>query len=116
MNNNGWLKHGNPAGDLSQVPRCGAKNRKGTACQCPAMPNGRCRLHGGLSTGPKTAEGIERIRKARTKHGRHTAAAKEQRRDALQSMRKYLRQEKEAAKAAQQQLREFKRMMKALGL
>ena len=31
---------------------------------------------GGLSIGPKTAEGIERIRKARTKHGRYSAAAK----------------------------------------
>jgi hypothetical protein len=31
--------------------------------------NGRCRVHGGLSTGPKTPEGIERIRQSRTKHG-----------------------------------------------
>ena len=38
------------------------------------MPNGRCRMHGGCSTGPKTAEGIERIRKARTKHGRYGAS------------------------------------------
>jgi hypothetical protein len=38
------------------------------------MKNGRCRLHGGLSTGPKTAEGIERIRQAGTKHGRYSAA------------------------------------------
>jgi hypothetical protein len=30
------------------------------------MKNGRCRLHGGLSTGAKTAEGIERIRRANT--------------------------------------------------
>jgi hypothetical protein len=29
------------------------------------MRNGRCRLHGGLSTGAKTPEGIERIRRAR---------------------------------------------------
>ena len=35
------------------------------------MPNGRCRMHGGASTGPRTADGIERIRKARTKHGRY---------------------------------------------
>ena len=27
------------------------------------MANGGCRLHGGLSTGLKTAEGIERIRR-----------------------------------------------------
>jgi hypothetical protein len=33
-------------------------------------------LHGGLSTGPKTPEGIDRIRKALTKHGRYSAATK----------------------------------------
>ena len=44
------------------------------------MANGRCRLHGGLSTGPKTAQGIERIRQAVTKHGRYTQAAKQERR------------------------------------
>lgn len=49
-------------------------------CQCPAMVNGRCRLHGGLGTGPKTAEGIERIRRAVTRHGRYSAEAKAARR------------------------------------
>ncbi len=37
------------------------------------MPNGRCRLHGGKSTGPRTAAGLERIRAVRTKHGRYSA-------------------------------------------
>lgn len=32
-------------------PRCGARTRKGTPCQAPAMANGRCRMHGGKSTG-----------------------------------------------------------------
>jgi hypothetical protein len=72
----GWLKNGDPPGDFSKAPRCGAKTRRSTPCQCPAMANGRCRLHGGLSMGPKTAEGIERIRRAVTKHGRYSAAAK----------------------------------------
>lgn len=44
------------------------------------MRNGRCRLHGGLSTGAKTAKGMERIRRAVTKHGRYSAAAKAERR------------------------------------
>ena len=39
------------------------------------MRNGRCRIHGGLSTGARTPEGIERIRRAKTKHGRYSAAA-----------------------------------------
>jgi len=38
---------------LKCVPRCGARTRQRTACKQPAMPNGRCRMHGGLSTGPK---------------------------------------------------------------
>lgn len=29
--------------------RCGAKNRDGTPCKTWAMPNGRCRMHGGKS-------------------------------------------------------------------
>ena len=33
------------------------------------MPNGRCRMHGGASTGPRTPEGLQRIVKARTVHG-----------------------------------------------
>lgn len=71
----GWLKNGNSPGDFSKAPRCGAKTRRRTPCQCPAMKNGRCRLHGGLSTGPKTTEGIERIREAHWKHGRYSSAA-----------------------------------------
>jgi hypothetical protein len=33
------------------APRCLAKTRRGTPCQSPAMPNGRCRIHGGKSPG-----------------------------------------------------------------
>ena len=65
----GWLKHGNPPGDWSNARRCGAMTRRRTACQGPAMFNGRCRMHGGLSTGPRTPEGLERSRRARWKHG-----------------------------------------------
>src|SRR5215470_4017793 len=72
----GYLRNGNPSGDFSKAPRCGARNRLGSPCKCPAMPNGRCRLHGGLSTGPKTNAGIERIRRAVTKHGRYSQTAK----------------------------------------
>jgi hypothetical protein len=37
------------------------------------MANGRCRLHGGKSTGPQTPEGLERMRRAKTKHGSYSA-------------------------------------------
>jgi hypothetical protein len=89
----GWLKNGNSPGDLSQVQRCGAKNRRGTPCQCPAMANGRCRLHGGLSTGPKTQAGIEAIQRAVTKHGRYSKSERAEReyyRRLLQCCRKTL--------------------------
>ena len=43
-------------------PLCGATTRNGAPCRCYALRNGRCRLHGGLSTGPRTAEGGERTR------------------------------------------------------
>ena len=36
------------------------------------MANGRCRMHGGPSTGPRTPEGRERSRKANWKHGRYS--------------------------------------------
>ena len=50
-------------------PRCGAKcKRDGQPCRAPvfwdnerdAPRNGRCRLHGGASTGPRTAKGRAR--------------------------------------------------------
>jgi hypothetical protein len=58
---------------------CGAKNRKGLPCQCKLLlkkgqpdPNGRCKFHGGMSTGaktlkpgPKTPAGIARSYAAR---------------------------------------------------
>ena len=53
--------------------RCGAKTRRGTACQRPAnKKNGRCRLHGGASTGAKTEEGRARISAANLRHGKLT--------------------------------------------
>ena len=48
----------------ARVP-CGAKTRKGTPCRAKSEPGRkRCRFHGGLSTGPKTAEGLARIAEA----------------------------------------------------
>jgi hypothetical protein len=39
------------------------------------MRNGRCRLHGGKSTGPRTPEGLARSRRATWKHGRYSQEA-----------------------------------------
>jgi len=71
----GWLKNGNPPGNLTKARRCNAKTRSGNTCKAPAMRNGRCRMHGGKSTGPKTKKGIEKIRAAHLKHGEYSKEA-----------------------------------------
>jgi hypothetical protein len=53
----------------------------------PAMANGRCRMHGGTSTGPRTAAGLEASRKARWKHGGYSAKAETSRKAARQVIR-----------------------------
>jgi hypothetical protein len=61
----------------NRAPRCGARRRSdGAPCRKAAMRNGRCDLHGGRSTGPRTPEGLARSRRARWKHGFYSAEAK----------------------------------------
>lgn len=44
---------------------CGAYSRStGSSCKAKAMTNGRCKNHGGMSTGPKTPEGRKAIAEA----------------------------------------------------
>jgi len=65
--------------NLKVLPRannlCNAKTRSGTPCKNHRMLNGRCRMHGGKSTGAKTPEGLERIRQANYKNGKYTKEA-----------------------------------------
>lgn len=45
--------------------KCGAYARStGQSCQAKALSNGRCKNHGVMSTGPRTAEGKKAIAKA----------------------------------------------------
>jgi len=77
-----WLIEGFPNADIRigflriqrpDRPRCGARCRDGHACKAPAVwdpmrdraVNGRCKLHGSLSTGPKTPEGKQRCAEGR---------------------------------------------------
>jgi len=69
----GRLRNGATPGDFLAAPRCGAHTRSGECCRQPAMKNGRCRMHGGLSTGPRTAEGRARCASARRTHGFYAA-------------------------------------------
>jgi hypothetical protein len=94
LSGTGRLKNGNRPGDPNTAPRCGAKTRKGSKCRAPAMRNGRCRMHGGASTGPRTEEGLARSRRARWKHGYRSASAKNERmfvRQLLQDSKSLLR-------------------------
>ena len=53
--------------------RCEARTRRGTLCQRPArLPVGRCKLHGGASTGPRTKDGLARLTESKIKHGKFT--------------------------------------------
>ena len=55
------------------MEKCLALTRRGTACQKPPIKGKtRCRLHGGLSSGPRTAEGKARITAAHFRHGRRS--------------------------------------------
>ena len=69
----GRLRNGATPGDFLAAPRCGARTRSGECCRQPAMKNGRCRMHGGLSTGPRTAAGRARCAAARRTHGFYSA-------------------------------------------
>ena len=72
----GRLRNGARPGDFLAAPRCGTRTRCGGTCRQPAMRSGRCRLHGGLSTGPRTAEGRARCARARLTHGGYSAATR----------------------------------------
>lgn len=67
---------------MHQSPRCGAHCRTtGQPCKNAAMANGRCRMHGGKSTGRPII------------HGKSTKAAKRQRaevRAILKALRKLM--------------------------
>ncbi len=76
------------------APRCGARTKRGSSCLQAAMPNGRCRMHGGSSTGPRTPEGLERLRAARTKHGLYSAKNRAE----MAEMRRMVRDLKAGAK------------------
>jgi|LauGreSuBDMM15SN_2_FD.fasta_scaffold241539_1 hypothetical protein len=61
------------AGGRIKCCRCiGLSSRTQKQCRHPALKTSkqsRCKWHGGASTGPRTKEGIERIREAHWKHG-----------------------------------------------
>ena len=72
---NGYVEIGVKPSFLEELYqlRCGAKTRAGTPCKSKTLySNGRCKLHGGLSTGPKTKKGKKQSRINGQKGGRPT--------------------------------------------
>lgn len=63
-----------------EIPRCGAKTRAGRPCGNYSMDNGRCRLHGGLSSGAKNPY-------RNLKHGQYSKESLEQRRSEAKLLR-----------------------------
>ena len=62
--------------DLCGLP-CGARTRAGSPCKrLDTWGNGRCKLHGGMSTGPRTKAGKKRA-KANLKLGRRKREPRE---------------------------------------
>ena len=63
--------HRRNTGPMRESPRCGARTRRGTACEAPAVSGKlRCRMHGG-ARGSGAPEGNRNA----WKHGRHSKEA-----------------------------------------
>jgi len=101
----------------SSPPRCGARTRRGGTCQTPPVRGKkRCRMHGGLSTGPRTPEGLERSRRARWRHGRYSREAREARRIANLETVEAAKERfaRESRRGERQSCRDVRRIMRAL--
>lgn len=65
--------HQRNTGPMRQSLRCGAKTRKGTACQAPAVSGkARCRMHGGAK-----GSGAPQGNRNALKHGGYTREERE---------------------------------------
>ena len=89
------------------------------------MKNGRCRLHGGKSTGPRTPERLERSRRSRWKDGRCSKEARQAAREARwndpafieRQRQEYKRQmERESRREARELSAAWRAMWRRLGL
>jgi uncharacterized protein YjcR len=60
-------EHQADAKQIAHAPQPAMRRRSGNPCQSPAMPNGRCRMHGGPSPGAPKGN------KNAYKHGHYSA-------------------------------------------
>lgn len=92
----GWLRNNNTPGNPNLSRRCEAHRKNGEHCRAPAVRGCRvCRMHGAGSTGPLTAAGLERSRRARWVHGWYSAQAKRERREEARAIREQVRELRE---------------------
>ena len=71
------------------VPRCQAQSKRSKQQCRKAAIRGKqvCRVHGGASTGPRTAHGRKRCATAKTVHGRETRELREKRAEKFREMK-----------------------------
>jgi hypothetical protein len=80
-------------------PLCGARTRSNNPCaKHPIKGKRRCRLHGGLSTGPRTEAGKAKIGKAQWRHGKYVnwRARREKEKSYFRQIRMVMAQAREA--------------------
>ena len=77
------------AGLNQTVPRCQALSKRSREqCRKAALRGkDKCRMHGGVSTGPVTAEGRKRCAKAKFVHGWETRPIREARAEKFREMK-----------------------------
>jgi len=66
----------------NEACRCGARTRRSGVCQSPAMANGRCRMHGGKSSGAPCGK-----KHGRYKNGHYTKVSLKQRQELYELIR-----------------------------
>lgn len=80
-------------GQDTPAPRCQAQSKRSKQQCRKAAIRGKqvCRIHGGVSTGPRTAEGRKRCAAAKTVHGWETRELRSKRAEKFREMKAWLR-------------------------
>ena len=86
-------KYINLFGQEIPAPRCQAQSKRSKQqCRKAAIRGKRvCRIHGGLSTGPRTLQGRKRCAVAKTEHGWETRKLRKKRAEKFREMKALVR-------------------------
>lgn len=82
-------KHVTLFGQETTAPRCQAKSKRSQEqCKKAAIRDkDKCRMHGGVSTGPRTVKGRKRCAAAKTVHGWETRELRSTRAEKFREMK-----------------------------